>query len=86
MVVVVVVVCVVCVVVWCVVCVVWFGVVWCGVLLTTHQLCDQLCDVNSMTMTMRMTHSEKSNICQMKAWPYRQECRVMTPRKNLLCC
>ena len=25
-----------------------------------------------MTMTMTMTHSEKSNICQMKAWPYRQ--------------
>ena len=22
-----------------------------------------------------MTHSEKSHICQMKAWPYRQECR-----------
>ena len=27
------------------------------------------------TMTMTMTHSEKSHICQMKAWPYRQECR-----------
>ena len=40
-----------------------------------------------MTMTMTMTHSEKSNICQMKAWPYRQECRGHDPtKKNLLCC
>ena len=37
-------------------------------------------------MTMTMTHSEKSNICQMKAWPYRQECRGHDPtKKNLLC-
>ena len=27
------------------------------------------------TMTMTMTHSEKSHINQMRAWPYRQECR-----------
>ena len=26
-------------------------------------------------MTMTMTHSEKSHIGQMRAWPYRQECR-----------
>ena len=26
-------------------------------------------------MTMTMTHSEKSRINQMRAWPYRQECR-----------
>ena len=38
-------------------------------------------------MTMTMTHSEKSNICQMNAWPYRQECRGHDPtKKNLLCC
>ena len=31
--------------------------------------------------------SEKSHICQMKAWPYRQECRGHDPtKKNLLCC
>ena len=30
---------------------------------------------------------EKSHICQMKAWPYRQECRGHDPtKKNLLCC
>ena len=41
----------------------------------------------TVTMTMTMTHSEKSNICQMKAWPYRQECRGHDPtKKNLLCC
>ena len=40
-----------------------------------------------VAMTMTMTHSEKSNICQMKAWPYRQECRGHDPtKKNLLCC
>ena len=38
-------------------------------------------------LTMTMTHSEKSNICQMKAWPYKQECRGHDPtKKNLLCC
>ena len=38
-------------------------------------------------MIMTMTHSEKSHICQMKAWPYRQECRGHDPtKKNLLCC
>ena len=38
-------------------------------------------------MTMTMTNSEKSNICQMKVWPYRQECRGHDPtKKNLLCC
>ena len=37
--------------------------------------------------TMTMTHSEKSHICQMKAWPYSQECRGHDPtKKNLLCC
>ena len=41
----------------------------------------------TQTMTMTMTHSEKSHICQMKAWPYRQECRGHDPmKKNLLCC
>ena len=37
----------------------------------------------TMTMTMTMTHSEKSNICQVKAWPYRQECRVGGVRKSI---
>ena len=38
------------------------------------------------TMTMTMTHSEKSLIYQMKAWPYRQECRGHGPaKKNLFC-
>ena len=41
----------------------------------------------AMTMTMTMTHSEKSHICQMKAWPYRQECRDHGPtKKNLFYC
>ena len=39
-----------------------------------------------MTMTMTMTHSEKSHIRRMKAWPYKQECRGHDPtKKNLLC-
>ena len=38
-------------------------------------------------LTFTMTHSEKSHICRMKAWPYRQECRGHDPtKKNLLCC
>ena len=37
-----------------------------------------------MTMTMTMTHSEKSHINQMRAWPYRQECRGHgSTKKNL---
>ena len=36
---------------------------------------------------LTMTMTEKSNICQMKAWPHRQECRGHdTTKKNLLCC
>ena len=36
--------------------------------------------------TMTMTHSEKSHIHRMKAWPYRQECRGHDPtKKNLFC-
>ena len=43
--------------------------------------------LNRLTMTMTMTHSEESYICQMKAWPSRQECRGHDPtKKNLLCC
>ena len=34
---------------------------------------------------MTMTHSEKSDIRQMKAWPYRKECKGHDPAKNLLC-
>ena len=35
---------------------------------------------------MTMTHSEKSHIHRMKAWPYRQECRDHGPtKKNLFC-
>ena len=37
-----------------------------------------------MTMTMTMTHSEKSHIYRMKAWPYRQECRDHGPTKKNL--
>ena len=37
-----------------------------------------------MTMTMTMTHSEKSHINQMRAWPYRQECRGHGPSKKNL--
>ena len=41
----------------------------------------------SEATTMTMTHSEKFHICQMKAWPYRQECRGHDPtKKNLFCC
>ena len=36
------------------------------------------------TMTMTMTHSEKSHINQMRAWPYRQECRDHGPSKKNL--
>ena len=36
------------------------------------------------TMTMTMTHSEKSHICQMRAWPYRQERRGHGPTKKNL--
>ena len=39
-------------------------------------------DDNDMTMTM--THSEKSRINQMRAWPYRQECRDHGPSKKNL--
>ena len=35
-------------------------------------------------MTMTMTHSEKSHIGQMRAWPYRQECRGHGPTKKNL--
>ena len=36
--------------------------------------------------SMTMTHSEKSHIRRMKAWPHRQECRGHDPtKKNLLC-
>ena len=35
-------------------------------------------------MTMTMTHSEKSRINQMRAWPYRQECRDHGPSKKNL--
>ena len=37
-----------------------------------------------MTMTMTMTHSEKSRINQMRAWPYRQQCRDHGPSKKNL--
>ena len=33
-------------------------------------------------MTMTMTHSEKSHIRRMKAWPYKQECRGHDPTKK----
>ena len=39
---------------------------------------------NDTTMTMTMTHSEKSHIGQMRAWPYRQECRGHGPTKKNL--
>ena len=35
-------------------------------------------------MTMTMTHSEKSRIHRMKAWPYRLECRDHGPTKKNL--
>ena len=35
-------------------------------------------------MTMTMTHSKKSHIHRMKAWPYRQECRDHGPTKKNL--
>ena len=38
------------------------------------------------TITMTMTHSEKSDIRQMKAWPYRQECRGHDTAKKRICC
>ena len=31
---------------------------------------------------MTMTHSEKSHIRRMKAWPYKQECRGHDPTKK----
>ena len=40
--------------------------------------------VFGMTMTMTMTHSKKSRIHRMKAWPYRQECRDHGPTKKNL--
>ena len=34
---------------------------------------DSICrQFAAMTLTMTMTHSKKSHICRMKAWPYRQ--------------
>ena len=36
----------------------------------------------AMTMTMTMTHSEKSHIRRMRAWPSRQECRGHDPTKK----
>ena len=35
-----------------------------------------------MTMTMTMAHSEKSHICRMKAWPYKQECKGHDPNEK----
>ena len=47
-----------------------------------HYLCTNCSEF--MTMTMTMTHSEKSHIGQMRAWPYRQECRGHGPTKKNL--
>ena len=41
-------------------------------------------DAWGFTMTMTMTHSEKSHIRRMKAWPHRQECRGHDPTKKNL--
>ena len=38
--------------------------------------------LHAMTMTMTMTHSEKSHIRRMKAWPYRQSVGVTIPQKE----
>ena len=52
-----------------------------------HLGIDDRTHLRRLTMTMTMTHSEKSNFCQMKAWPHRQECWGHDPtKKNLLCC
>ena len=37
-----------------------------------------------LPLTMTMTHSKKSRIHRMKAWPYRQECRDHGPTKKNL--
>ena len=47
-------------------------------------LCKQGDNTYSVCLTMTMTHSEKSNINQMSAWPYRQECRDHGPSKKNL--
>ena len=47
------------------------------------QKISRLC-ITRGTMTMTMTHSEKSHIGQMRAWPYRQECRGHGPTKKNL--
>ena len=39
---------------------------------------------SNSTMTMTMTHSEKSHIRRMKAWPHRQECRGHDSTKKKL--
>ena len=39
-------------------------------------------NVRNKWWTMTMTQSEKSHIRQMKAWPYRQECRGHDPTKK----
>ena len=65
-------------------CVKNFRISFIGTLVLREPLTPSL--LMRMPVTMTMTHSEKSDIRQMKAWPYRQECRVMTPqKKNLLC-
>ena len=43
-----------------------------------------LAEQDQETMTMTITHSEKSHINQMRAWPYRQECRGHGPTKKNL--
>ena len=48
------------------------------------RMVDAMADDRTKTMTMTMTHSEKSHIRRMKAWPYRQECRGHdSTKKNL---
>ena len=50
----------------------------------TNQTPEDKVKRQEKTMTMTMTHSEKSHINQMRAWPYRQECRDHGPSKKNL--
>ena len=47
-----------------------------------HTMSNTSRRASRLVMTMTMTHSEKSNIRQMKAWPYRQECWGHDPAKK----
>ena len=59
---------------------------WCWMIWPRKTISLGMGSIKSASMTMTMTHSKKSHIHRMKAWPHRQECRDHGPtKKNLFC-